>query len=201
MTKSTQDCKDFLQSIASTIGASEQDTWKRTRKFKQDNLVLRDFINQDGRTLTICEHDDELTLYSLSQPMGENQDTTEEEALEPGAKYLGKKATDKDIALFISECMAADESIVDPQAVELAKNEHNWESCSYDAPITGLEFEEDGNFCELYYEDEDGYTYCLDGKDVAKVHWFFLTPCDTAYRFFVYETKSHHLYLGYNEPD
>ena len=48
MAITTQDCKDFISKISATIH-SFSDTWKRTRKYKDGSLVLRDFENQNGR--------------------------------------------------------------------------------------------------------------------------------------------------------
>lgn len=202
MSKSTQECKDFITSIQSILKISENDIWKRIKKYKKDNFILRDFSNQEGRILTICEDENELTLYSLNEPLNEpiNESISLQTEKELGMKYLGKKANESDIAIFLSECIKKDKTIIDSGDVVFGEDKNNWMSCDTSYPMDGINFEKAGN-CNLYYHDQEGYTCFLEGKDVSKVHWFCLEPCDTAYRFFVYETKSKHLYLGYNESD
>lgn len=64
---STDDCKELINSIADTYLLNSSDKWKRTRKYKQDNLVLRDFKSTSGDSVTISESkDDVLGVYSLT---------------------------------------------------------------------------------------------------------------------------------------
>lgn len=64
---STDDCKELINSIADTYLLNRNDKWKRTRKYKHDNLVLRDFKSTSGDLLTISESVEEvLGVYSLT---------------------------------------------------------------------------------------------------------------------------------------
>jgi len=64
---STDDCKDLIHSIAETYLLNPNDKWKRTRKYKHDNLVLRDFKSTSGDLLTVSESDEGLLgVYSLT---------------------------------------------------------------------------------------------------------------------------------------
>lgn len=64
---STDDCKELINSIADTYLLNPNDKWKRTRKYKHDNLVLRDFKSSSGDLLTISESVEEvLGVYSLT---------------------------------------------------------------------------------------------------------------------------------------
>lgn len=62
----TKDCKDFIESISEKYLLTTGNKWKRKRKYKQDFLVLRDFINEYGDKITISESEDEnLGVFSL----------------------------------------------------------------------------------------------------------------------------------------
>lgn len=67
MYMSTDDCKELISSIAETYLLNPNDKWKRTRKYKHDHLVLRDFKSTSGDLLTISESVEEvLAVYSLT---------------------------------------------------------------------------------------------------------------------------------------
>lgn len=64
---STDDCKELISSMVDTYLLNPNDKWKRVRKYKQDNLMLRDFKSTSGDLLTISESVEEvLGVYSLT---------------------------------------------------------------------------------------------------------------------------------------
>jgi hypothetical protein len=64
---STDDCKALINAIADTYLLNPQDKWKRVRKYKHDNFMLRDFKSTSGDILTISESiEGILGVYSLS---------------------------------------------------------------------------------------------------------------------------------------
>lgn len=196
MTVSTKDCKEFIESISQAIDASAQDKWKRIRKYKENDLVLRDFENQDGRTLTICEKNGKLSLYQLNLS---SITTAIKEGW--GIKYLGHKAKPQDISNFLSDCIKAEPEIVYEDAIEPAKNPKSWEQdCKIDCSQDDDEDDEEIDL-DLYYVDENHNTVTLNKEDVAFIHVFFMPDFDTTYRISVFETKDHYLYLGNNDPD
>jgi hypothetical protein len=210
MAISTQDCKDFISSITEIIGASSQDKWKRTRKYKENTLVFRDFENQDGRILTICEKDGKLSLYQLnSSPVVQSI----EEGW--GKKYIGREAKHEDVAAFLAEYISKDSDILDQSEPDEIKNDlkiavkpNSWESwlTKYEGyAMTAEDWLENWGFgsdnCELYYADDNGEAIALDTENVERVFIFVMPHFDTAYRISVFETKDHCLYLGNNEPD
>lgn len=216
MTISTQDCKEFIRSISSTINADVNDKWKRTKKYKENILCLRDFENQFGRTLTIAENNGQLFLYQLIPLAGVVQSIFSQETI-PGRYLLGRVAKEKDIVEFISRCVKEDHDIVlneDNTLVE-AMNSHSWEifqkwsslikkSDGFSAHPLDYFFEDnDGNFEEfdLFYPDENGNTLQIDKENILQVFWIWMPNYDTSYRIYIFETKNHELLLGCNNPD
>jgi hypothetical protein len=192
MTISTKDCKNFIDSISHIIDTSSKDKWKRIRKYKEDNLVLRDFENQDGRALTICEKDGKLSLYQLnSSPIAQAIDDGW------GKKYLGREAKPEDISAFLAECIAADPEIVydDQDTLKDASNPNSWTELWV---INTLSSEDD---LGLYYVDENEKPITLSQKNIKNIHVFRMPNYDTAYRISVFETEDKYLYLGNNDPD
>lgn len=64
---STDDCKELINSIADIYLLNPNDKWKRSRKYKHANLVLRDFKSTSGDSLTISESNEGLLgVYSLT---------------------------------------------------------------------------------------------------------------------------------------
>ena len=128
MTISTQDCKDFISSITTIIQADDSDTWKRVKKYKKEELTLRDFENQDGRRLTISEKQGKLFLYDLPSPkLSLNIDAL-------GVKFIGHDVSEQEVFNFISSCVAADDNILnafsheddDKKARKDGKNPKSW---------------------------------------------------------------------------
>ena len=63
---STADCKQFIASMAEQYLLTPNDKWKRTRKYKDNELVLREFKSTSGDVLVISESADSvLGIYSL----------------------------------------------------------------------------------------------------------------------------------------
>ncbi len=153
MSISTQNCKDFINSISTIIGVSTNDTWKRTKKYKQDTLVLRHFENNKGTSITICEHNGILTLHSLQSiaPVDNSPPKSEviQEFIEPGMKYIGKEINKNDVAIFLSECANLNPFIEDLDAQKSAKNPNNWNLIEVTFPNAYTTY-------DLEYKDEEG---------------------------------------------
>ena len=63
MTITTENCKKFIKQNSQLMKHSN-DKWKRIRKYKEGNLILRDFSNSDGDILTVCEDESQnLSFY------------------------------------------------------------------------------------------------------------------------------------------
>jgi hypothetical protein len=65
MTITTEDCKLFIKQYSKSPHHSTAQ-WKRIRKYKKGNLILRDFSNNYGDILTVCE--DEIETLSFYKP-------------------------------------------------------------------------------------------------------------------------------------
>jgi hypothetical protein len=59
MTITTDDCKAFIKTNSKLLGLNSNKKWKRTRKYKDGQLILRDFSNDNSDILTIAENDQE----------------------------------------------------------------------------------------------------------------------------------------------
>lgn len=92
----TQDCKDFIDSIADKYLLSKGSTWKRKRKYKHNFLTLRDFMNSAGDSITISESSDEIVgIYSIDLVTDGLSDTakkylTEDKLFEGITKHIEK---------------------------------------------------------------------------------------------------------------
>jgi hypothetical protein len=65
---SSEDCKLLIEKISAENGWSEKEKWKRTKKYKNGNDILRDFQNSQGDTITIGENSQgELFLSSMQK--------------------------------------------------------------------------------------------------------------------------------------
>lgn len=63
---STEDCKQLIESVAEQYLLHKNDKWKRTRKYKENDLTLRDFKGISGDVVVICESEDEtIGLYNI----------------------------------------------------------------------------------------------------------------------------------------
>lgn len=219
MTISTQDCKDFILSISHIIYASSADVWKRTKKYKDSNIVLRDFENQHGRKLTIAEISGNLFLYNLDS-LATNIVLTApiNIANEKGRKYIGHAANEKDVFKFMAECVKADNTIVDDEDAQTVTDAIDpsswtiWQTWSkkikdYDlynqAPLDSYFEDNDGDWgeFELFYPDKNGDALEIVKKDIIQIFWVGMNDYDTAYRIYVFETYDHQLWLGCNNPD
>lgn len=65
---SSDDCKNFIESLCDEHALKHNDKWKRVKKHKEGDLVLRDFENKSGDTIVIAENKaGELSLYCISK--------------------------------------------------------------------------------------------------------------------------------------
>lgn len=220
MTISTQDCKDFIESISYYIQASPDDKWKRIKKYKDGDTVLRDFENQDGRQLTIAEGQDSLFLYQLNAPvMSSVVDSTVDTW---GKKFIGRSATEKDVFQFMAECVDKDNDILgqgfsmdEDNTIKDGINPASWtvwsnwskditHSDNYNKyPLKDFTIDNDGDWGEydLYYADDKGNKVQIKPKELLQVFWVGMRDYDTAYRIYIFETKNHTLLLGVNNSD
>lgn len=214
MPNTTQNCKDFITSIATLIGEDPQEQWKRIRKYKLDPYLLRDFQNKAGRLLTIGEYNDTLFLYTIGEPFGQevSHDNSEENIVESlGMHYVGHKATLADLQSFISQCVISNPNIVYEDAYDDAIKPNSWDLIWDFIPLDDEDYEIGDHY--LYYSTENLYIYdypykdreqfyCyIDRPDLYKIYGVFMQDYDTAYRINIYETKDHYLFLGLNDPD
>ncbi len=214
---STQDCKDFISSISHIIGSTNKEKWKRTKKYKENGLILRDFQNPEGRILTICENQGKISLHqiqsqaiSLSNLTEDDEDYRDDTRLiheDWGKKYLGHNAKHNDIAKFLSECVESDINILanNYQHVPVAKNPKSWVSSIPSSEggslstkdwINNWDLNNDNGKCQLHYTDYDGNIIYLKPKNVEKVYVFSLPVLGPSCEISVYETKDHYLHLG-----
>lgn len=147
---STDDCKDLIHSIAETYLLNPNDKWKRTRKYKHDNLVLRDFKSASGDLLTISESVEEvLGVYSLTLV------TTDLSA--NALQYLTKEKLFKEL-----NALAADMGLREQIELSTRANDVN---CSYNfvSELIGDKLINDVNFdlenIELTYCCKDKISY------------------------------------------
>lgn len=71
MTITSEDCKLFIKQHSKSPHHSLSE-WKRIRKYKKCNLILRDFSNINGDILTICE-DEFQNLAFYKQDASDNK--------------------------------------------------------------------------------------------------------------------------------
>lgn len=201
---STQDCKNFIGSISALI--ESDNSWKRIKKYKDNSLILRDFQNQEGRTLTIGENNGKLFLYQLSPYMVKPQ--------EWGVRFLGHPAKDHEVFDFIAHCIKEDSDIVgegfstDEDNLRAIKDGVKPESWTVWESWTGealQEFIADASEywiqLNLYYGDGNGNRAKVDTSNLTKIFWVGMPDYDTAYRIYIFETKNHTLLLGCNDSD
>ena len=52
---STDNCKDFIEKLSINENLPLKTKWKRLKKYKEKDLIYRDFQNNEGDELTISE--------------------------------------------------------------------------------------------------------------------------------------------------
>lgn len=85
MTITTEDCKNFIKKNSKLLGYSS-DNWKRVRKYKEGKFVLRDFTNNKGDVLTVCEDERQNLFFYKSASPTENAEKTVNEAIVANSK-------------------------------------------------------------------------------------------------------------------
>lgn len=215
MTINTQSCKDFIVNISMLIGEDSNEKWKRIKKYSVEPYILRDFENSFGRILTIAEHNEKLFLYSLDKAVNSLELVAQSNEIEDlGKQYIGHKATLENLQQFISLCIKNDPNIVYADAYGDALNPKKWNLDWDFIPLDAEDYEIEENY--LYYSIDNEYIFnwniynpknvdqfaCyIDRLDLYKIHCLFMPDYDTTYRFSIYETKDHYLYLGLNYSD
>lgn len=208
---STQDCKDFIDSISSIIN-TKNEKWKRTKKYKENNMVLRDFENDSGRKLTIAENNGKLFLYQLEAAVTKAVNNTYNDY---GQKSFSKQPIDKDVLQFMVDCVRLDHSIVDDsdkQTLKDALNINSWtiwqkwtdkikNNHDYDEEPLEDFIDDSWNSFALYHGDNNNQPANLNPGDLKQVFWVGMPDYDTSYRIYIYQTKDNTLYLGENDPD
>ena len=100
---STDDCKNFIESVCESNGFTKKDKWKRVKKYKEGNLVLRDFQNSNGDTLIISEtHDGTLALHQVKKNIALTEGmrshlTTEKLLVELTKLWIDCQRSDNDV--------------------------------------------------------------------------------------------------------
>lgn len=102
----TKDCKDFIESISEQYLLSKKDKWKRIRKYKEKNLVLRDFLSTSGDLVTVYETPSELLgVYSLELKTS---------ALSPTAiTQLSRAKFMSALSTFVSDNFSGSDTVID----------------------------------------------------------------------------------------
>lgn len=212
MTISTQDCKDFINKIGHLINTNNE-KWKRTKKYKQGTLVLRDFESESGRKLTVAENNGKLFLYQLQALT--MQSVSESTSVVFGKRVFSKQPTDKEVLQFMVDCVNQDHSIVDgsdKQTLKDALNIKSWtiwqkwtdnikHNNDYDEESLEEFIDDDWHDFTVYCDDPQILNSCLNPDDIKQVFWLGMSDYDTAYRIYIYQTKDNTLYLGENDPD
>lgn len=211
MTITTEDCKNFIESISSVINYYNG-KWKRTKKYKHDNLVLRDFENECGRNLTLAESNGTLFLYQLD-PLN-TQTSINAANVKFGKQYFSKQPTENEVLQFMVDCIKQDNSIVDNSDTETVKDALNIKSwtiwTTWKQNSTPNQYNEEPladfiddrwNDFSLHFGDKNNQTVYINPQDLKQVFWLGMSDYDTAYRIYVYQTKDNTLYLGENDPD
>lgn len=63
---STLECKELIKSVTEEFLLNPKDKWKRTKKYKEGNLVLRDFEGTSGDIVTISENlKGDINVYAI----------------------------------------------------------------------------------------------------------------------------------------
>lgn len=207
---STQNCKDFIDSIGAVINCVNE-KWKRTKKYNQDGFILRDFESDSGKTLTIADNNGQLFLYQFNSLTKKGLSVTSNTIY--GKKVFTKQPTEKDILQFMVDCVKQDHSIVDDATtLKDALNIKSWTiwqkwtdkvktNNGYHEETLEDFIEDDWNDFSLYFEDNNIQSGCLNPDDLKQVFWVGMPDYDTAYRIYIYQTKDNTLYLGQNDPD
>lgn len=206
---STADCKEFISKLSDKLYTVDSDNnWKRTRKYKENDLVLREFKNDSDVCITIAEDNKKLFLYTIVQADTSTDSETEEEY---GTHQLESTAKEEDVLAFIRQCVEDDNSIVWPDAVQDALDIKSWtifwaythKNKNFSGEVFPMsEFFSDGQTSfPLQYTDPNGDDVNIDRKDILQVFCVGMQQYETAYRITIFETKNHTLLLGLNDSD
>lgn len=167
---STDDCKQFITSMAEPYLLNVNDKWKRVRKYKDNGLVLREFKSTSGDVLVMSESADSvLGVYSLELV------TTQ---LSPKAvSYLSKDNLLEELNNLSEEYSGKSEDLdVNPRSNEI--------DCSYDfisqliedKLTTDVIFDLENTELTYYHKDDISYLQLEAGGDweypiIAFFYW------------------------------
>jgi hypothetical protein len=156
---STDDCKQFIASMAETYLLNVNDKWKRVRKYKDNALVLREFKSTSGDVLVISESADSvLGVYSLELV------TTPLSA--KAMSYLSKEKLLEELNNLSEEYSGKSEELdINPRSKEL--------NCSYDfisqligdKLTTDVIFDLENTELTYYHKDDISYLQLDAGGD------------------------------------
>lgn len=174
---STQDCKELIKNISKEFLLNPKDKWKRTKKYKEDNLVLRDFEGTSGDVVTISENlEGEINIYAIHLKDSEMSEDAElmcgaglyaleewvEQNMEEGERInLGRISKDYELdggANLINEMIYRGESFMD------------------DIHYTNISFDTENKMIFERQGEHGSYLYVLLGGDwqmpiFAYVYW------------------------------
>lgn len=167
---STDDCKQFIASMAEPYLLNINDKWKRVRKYKDNGLVLREFKSTSGDVMVISESADSvLGVYSLELV------TTPLSA--KAMSYLVKDKIFKELNNLSAEYSSTPEDIdISPRS--------NYIDCSYDFIseliesnlTTDVIFDLENTELTYYHKDNISYLQLEAGGDweypiIAFFYW------------------------------
>jgi hypothetical protein len=155
----TDDCKQFIASMAEPYLLNVNDKWKRVRKYKDNGLVLREFKSTSGDVMVISESADSvLGVYSLELV------TTPLSA--KAMSYLIKDKLFKELNNLSAEYSSPPEDIdISPRS--------NYIDCSYDFMseliesklTTDVIFDLENTELTYYHKDDISYLQLEAGGD------------------------------------
>jgi hypothetical protein len=166
----TDDCKQFIASMAEPYLLNVNDKWKRVRKYKDNGLMLREFKSTSGDVMVISESADSvLSVYSLELV------TTPLSA--KAMSYLVKDKLFKELNNLSAEYSSPPEDIdISPRS--------NYIDCSYDFVseliesklTTDVIFDLENTELTYYHKDEISYLQLEAGGDweypiIAFFYW------------------------------
>lgn len=167
MTITTADCKNFIKENSESLGYSSNGL-KRTRKYKHGNLILRDFVNDNGECITISEDEQHnLSFYEQAQ-----QPAKQESSTQIHSNWL-KLITDH----FSDPCYKNDEYSIEQMLDEsLAALQHGMQHNSYKKK-------------DIYFKSDSSTTFLIIPNITSSSDKFIAIPLNDL-KAFGYEPKA-----------
>lgn len=153
----TANCKSLIKSVSNQYLLDKKDKWKRTRKYKENELILREFQNTSGDTVVVSESKN--GIFSLF-----NIELVNTTLSTKAIAFLNKKILLKELSDLNKKYLGYEEDFSDVQQNISISNGHEiirklryQDSFVEEALSVGVSFDMENK--ELYYCEHDNISY------------------------------------------